>query len=177
MLNTRFRGSTPAAQTGAVVTRPAVRKHYLPQRTRGSTICLTPGGSTICLNPITIAAQVRPLLRESYDSQAATPSTQPTSIVSVSDSAFASNVAKCLIVGLAIVQDVSGLHHAGGDHDLEPSSAWDRCLGCESTSWHVGELEVSGRRQVAWEAGARLCGDAAIPLPRENRLSFELLNK
>ena len=52
MLNTRFRGSTPAAQTGAVVTRPAVRKHYLPQRTRGSTICLTPGGSTICLNPV-----------------------------------------------------------------------------------------------------------------------------
>ena len=49
--------------------------------------------------------------------------------------------------------------------------------GCESTSWHVGELEVSGRRQVAWEAEARLCGDAAIPLPRENRLSFELLNK
>ena len=168
MLNTRFRGSTPAAQTGAVVTRPAVRKHYLPQRTRGS---------TICLNPITIAAQVRPLLRESCDSQAATPSTQPASIVSVSDSAFASNVAKCLIVGLAIVQEASGLHHAGGDHDLEPSSAWDRCLGCESTSWHVGELEVSGRRQVAWEAEARLCGDAAIPLPRENRLSFELLNK
>merc|ERR1711907_511175 len=45
-------------------------------------------------------------------------------LIIVTDPAFSSNVTRCLVVGLAIVQEVPSLHHAGGDHDLEPSSAW-----------------------------------------------------
>merc|ERR1719446_1598907 len=54
-------------------------------------------------------------------------------LVVVTPPRVTANVARLLVLGLGLEQEVAGLHHAGGEHDLQPAARWGGPRGRRSS--------------------------------------------
>merc|ERR1712072_1246874 len=70
--------------------------------------------------------------------------------------AVAADVARGLLadvrVALVLEEEVAGLHHAGGEHDLQPARGREGLERRKAARRHIRKLEALGWREVAWEA-------------------------